>query len=146
MLWASKLQTEVALSTTEAEYVCLSQSLRDTIPLMNLLAEVRDKLDKDVISVPAVRCTLFEDNSGALEKASTPKMRPRTKHINIKYHHFRDHVRRKLISIEHVATEDQVADIFNQATPCGGILASSQVVATLVICESVKVVCSNKGV
>mgnify|MGYP006157307357 FL=1 len=117
MLWASKLQTEVALSTTEAEYVCLSQSLRDTIPLMNLLAEVRDKLDKDVISVPAVRCTLFEDNSGALELARTPKMRPRTKHINIKYHHFRDNVRRKLISIEHVATEDQVADIFTKPLP-----------------------------
>ena len=117
VLWASKLQTEVALSTTEAEYVCLSQSLRDTIPLMNLLAEVRDKLDKDVISVPAVRCTLFEDNSGALELARTPKMRPRTKHINIKYHHFRDHVRRKLISIEHVATEDQVADIFTKPLP-----------------------------
>ena len=84
---------------------------------VNLLAEVRDKLDKDVISVQAVRCTLFEDNSGALELARTPKMRPRTKHINIKYHHFRDHVRRKLISIEHVATEDQVADIFTKPLP-----------------------------
>jgi hypothetical protein len=119
VLWASKLQTKLALSTTEAEYVCLSQSLRDTILLMNLLvAEVRDKLDKDVLSVPAVHCTLFEANSEALELARTPKMRPRTKHhINIKYHHFRDHVRRKLISIEQVATEDQVADIFTKPLP-----------------------------
>jgi hypothetical protein len=32
ILWGSKLQTCIALSTTEAEYIVLSQSLRDTIP------------------------------------------------------------------------------------------------------------------
>ena len=37
IIWASKLQTQVALSTTEAEYIALSQSLRDTIPLMELI-------------------------------------------------------------------------------------------------------------
>jgi hypothetical protein len=117
IMWASKLQTEVAMSTTEAEYVCLSQSLRDAIPLMRLLTEIQQKLDPAVLAVPAVRCTLFEDNSGALELARTPKMRPRTKHINIKYHHFRDHVRRKIIRIEHVDTEDQVADMFTKPLP-----------------------------
>ena len=122
VLWASKLQTEVALSTTEAEYVCLSQSLRDTIPLMRLLEEVKRKLDHNVIAVPAVRCTLFEDNSGALELARTPKMRPRTKHINIKYHHFREYVRRKLIFIEHVDTQHQVADMFTKPLPLAAFL------------------------
>jgi len=69
ILWASKLQTEVALSTMEAEYVCLSQSLRDTNPLMRLMDEVKSRLDPSVNSIPSVRCTLFEDNSGALELA-----------------------------------------------------------------------------
>ena len=36
VLWASKLQTEVVLSTTEAKYIFLSQLLRDTIPIMRL--------------------------------------------------------------------------------------------------------------
>ena len=36
---------------------------------------------------------VFEDNNGALEMANKPKFRPRTKHIGIKYHHFRDRVR-----------------------------------------------------
>jgi hypothetical protein len=34
--WASKLQLQIALSTTEAEYIAISQSLRDVIPVMNL--------------------------------------------------------------------------------------------------------------
>mmetsp|Transcript_21599 Transcript_21599/g.27854 ORF Transcript_21599/g.27854 Transcript_21599/m.27854 type:complete len:94 (-) Transcript_21599:367-648(-) len=37
ILWASKLQTCISLSTTEAEYVVLLQSFRDTIPIMQLL-------------------------------------------------------------------------------------------------------------
>jgi len=61
-----------------------------------------------------LHCKAFEDNSGALELAKTPKMRPRTKHINIKYHHFREHVRTGLISIHKVASENQLADIFTK--------------------------------
>ena len=37
VLWNSKLQTHVALSATEAEYVALSQALRDIIPIMQLI-------------------------------------------------------------------------------------------------------------
>jgi hypothetical protein len=38
--WASKLHTQIALSTTEAEYIALSQSLREVIPMINLMTEV----------------------------------------------------------------------------------------------------------
>ena len=38
--WCSKLQTEIALSTTEAEYIALSQAMREVIPFMTLLEEV----------------------------------------------------------------------------------------------------------
>ena len=38
--WCSKLQTEIALSTAEAEYIVLSQALREVIPLMTLLEEL----------------------------------------------------------------------------------------------------------
>jgi hypothetical protein len=40
--WASKLQSQIALSTTEAKYIAMSQSLRDVIPVMNLLQEMRE--------------------------------------------------------------------------------------------------------
>lgn len=46
--------------------------------------------------------------------AQTPKMRPRTKHLNIKYHHFREAVADKLITIHRVGTESQMADIFTK--------------------------------
>jgi hypothetical protein len=41
----------------------------------------------------------------------------RTKHLNIKYHHFREEVRKGTISIYHIRTEDQIADIFTKPLP-----------------------------
>jgi hypothetical protein len=61
--------------------------------------------------------SVFEDNAGAIEIANVPKMRPRTKHLNIKYHHFREEVRKGTISIYHTRTEDQIADIFTKPLP-----------------------------
>jgi hypothetical protein len=55
------------------------------------------------------------DNAGAIEIANVPKIRPRTKHLNIKYHHFREEVKKETISIYHTRTEEQIADILNQA-------------------------------
>jgi hypothetical protein len=114
ILWTSKLQTQIALSTTEAEYIALSQSLRDTIPIMQLLEEIKEKRFNSPFTTPTVFCKAFEDNSGALELARLPKMRPRTKHINIVYHHFREHVRSGQIKVLPIKTADQIADIFTK--------------------------------
>ena len=110
----SKMQTEITLSTTEAEYVALSQSLRDVIPFMDFLTEVTDYYELD-LDKPEVKCSLFEDNNGALELAKAPKYRPRTKHIALKYHHFREHVKRGLIKIFPIDTKEQLADQFTKA-------------------------------
>jgi hypothetical protein len=117
LLWGSKLQTCISLSTTEAEYVALSQALRETIPIMNLLSELKDQGFHNDNTKPTVHCHAFEDNTGALELSKVHKMRPRTKHINNIYHHFRSHVRDGLISVTHVSTEDQVGDIFTKPLP-----------------------------
>ena len=114
LTWASRLQTEIALSTTEAEYIALSTALRDVIPIMNLLQELKEQNFINDFQLPKIHCKAFEDNSGALELARTPKMRPRTKHINIKYHHFRSYVDEGLISIHKINTNDQIADIFTK--------------------------------
>jgi len=68
-----------------------------------------------VNATPKVHCKVFEDNAGAIEIATVPKMRPRTKHLNIKYHHFREEVRKGTVSIYH--TKDQIADIFTKPLP-----------------------------
>ncbi len=62
----------------------------------------------------AIHCKIFEDNSGAIEMAKVPKMRPRTKHLNIKYPFFRQHVQTGLLSIHAFKTEDQIVDIFTK--------------------------------
>ena len=112
--WSSKLQTLTALSTTEAEYVALSMALREQIPLMELLKECnRHELDIHW-TVPKIHCKVFEDNSGALETACLPKVRPRTKHLNNVYHHFRQHVENQEISINSIDTDHQIADIFTK--------------------------------
>ncbi|EJK77403.1 hypothetical protein THAOC_00765, partial [Thalassiosira oceanica] len=115
--WASKLQTQVALSTTEAEYIALSQSLRDVIPIMELMIELKNRGFPVYCTSPIVHCKTFEDNSGALELGTLPKMRPRTKHINICYHHFREHVRKGYININAIGTENQTADILTKNLP-----------------------------
>ena len=43
IIWASKLQMEVVLSTTESEYVGLSESLHIAIVMMNLLKEMQEQ-------------------------------------------------------------------------------------------------------
>ena len=115
--WASKMQTITAMSTTEAEYIALSTSLRDVIPLMGMLQEAREHGLKMDYLPPKVHCTVFEDNRGALELAKLPKIRPRTKHINQSYHHFREHVERQEVSIHATPNEAQLADILTKPIP-----------------------------
>jgi hypothetical protein len=115
LLWKSQLQTEIALSTTESEYTGLSYALRDAIPIMELLKEMKMHGYPITTAQAKVHCQVFEDNSGALEMARTHKYRPRTKHLNIKLHHFRDYVERKEISIHAIPTADQPAGFLTKA-------------------------------
>eukprot|EP00804_Cyclotella_cryptica_P016390 CCRYP_004646-RB/>CCRYP_004646-RB protein AED:0.25 eAED:0.25 QI:0/-1/0/1/-1/0/1/0/202 len=115
VIWASKLQSQVALSTTKAEYIAMSMALRDVIPLMELIKEMREHKFDIVNTQPYMYCKVFEDNSGALELARLPRLHPRTKHINVCYHHFLEHVRKGLIKIFPVDTKDQIADTLTKA-------------------------------
>jgi hypothetical protein len=74
IIWASKLQSQVALTTTKAEYIALSMSLRDVLPIMFLLNEMREKGFQVICMALNVYCKVFEDNSGALELARLPKL------------------------------------------------------------------------
>ena len=110
ILWKSQLQGEIALSSTESEYIGLSYALREVIPLMKLLNEMKQHGFNIGSTTPEVRCKVFEDNSGALEMAKVHKFRARTKHLNTKLHHFRDYVTRKEIIPLPVESSDQLAD------------------------------------
>ena len=113
LTWCSKLQTEIALSTTESEYIALSQAMRETIPFMNLMVEVGDVFPLHNPK-PKFHCKVFEDNRSCIKVAESPRFTPRTKHIAIKYHHFRKHVSDGTIVILPISTHDQLADIFTK--------------------------------
>lgn len=74
IIWASQLQTEIAQSTTESEYIALSTALRQTIPLMRLIAELKTTMKLELDTTPKIHCKLFEDNSGAIELAHQNKV------------------------------------------------------------------------
>ena len=85
--WQSKLQTEIALSTTESEYIVLSTAIRETIPFLNLLKEISSTFGLST-STPTFNIKVWEDNESCIKVANSPKFTPRTKYIAIKYHHF----------------------------------------------------------
>ena len=61
IFWRSKLQTEIALSTCKAEYIALSAVMREVIPLIQLLKDL--KVNCDVVNIPPeVYYDVFEDN------------------------------------------------------------------------------------
>ena len=59
IIWASKLQSQVALSTTEAEYIAISMSRRDVLPIMFLLKEMREQGFSVICTEPHVYCKFF---------------------------------------------------------------------------------------
>ena len=72
--WDSKMQTQVALSTMEAEYITLSTALREQIHFLELVKEVIQENIDIKFQHPIIHCKAFEDNSGALEMAKLPKI------------------------------------------------------------------------
>jgi hypothetical protein len=117
IVWGSKMQPLISLSTTEAELQSLSSTLRETLGLMNLLQELQQRGFPIPFTKPTVRCKVYEDNAACIQVATQPKMRPRTKHLSVRLHHFRQHVLDKTITIEHISTKDQIGDIMTKALP-----------------------------
>ena len=122
IIWTSKIQTTIALSSTKTEYAALSQSMREAVPLMSLIAEMKSKGFNVVSKAPRVHCKAFEDNHNAIELAKLPKLRPRTKHINITYHHFRQYVSNGTVKIFPICTTEQCADILTKPLPQNSFL------------------------
>ena len=92
----------------------MSQALREVITLIALIQEMTDHKVPLPDTSTTIKCTVFEDNAGAIELAKCPKMRPRTKYINVKYHHFRSFVQDGTIKLSKVTSESQLADILTK--------------------------------
>lgn len=107
--WLSKKQPIVTLSTCEAEYVAASWCVCHAIWLRNLLSEIELK---------QLRATVIKvDNKSAIELEKNPVNHERSKHIDVRFHFIRDHVKKGSIELVHVASQEQAADIFTKPLP-----------------------------
>ncbi|GKC76372.1 hypothetical protein Tco_1127146 [Tanacetum coccineum] len=103
--WFSKKQTALAISTTEAEYVSAGKACQQALWMKQALVDYDIKLD-DI--------TVLCDNKGAIDLSINPILHSRTKHIEIQHHFLRDNVQKGNITIEKVASEDNIADILTK--------------------------------
>ena len=120
VLWKSKLQTEIALSTMEAEYVALSASCKDLFPLIDITKEICSnfgpQFNLHLRDITNMHIKIHEDNAGALTlgKLEPRRMTPRSKHYAIKYHWFREQIGPRRIDLVKISSEDQLGDLFTK--------------------------------
>jgi hypothetical protein len=116
VLWKSKLQREIALSTMEAEYVALSASCIDLFPLIDVTQEICSTCGLILQSTTDMHIKIHEDNAGALlwGKLEPCQMTPRSKHYAIKYHWFREHIGPRKIELMKISSENQLGDLFTK--------------------------------
>jgi hypothetical protein len=110
LVWKSQLQTEISLSTLEAEYSALSYALKTLLPLKRILVEVVAVLDIPSPLRTSVQARVFEDNQGAYYLATNQRLTNRTKYFLVKYHWFWSHYNRKEFQVFKVDTGNQLAD------------------------------------
>ncbi len=106
--WASRKQKVVVTSTTESEYIATSEALKEAIWLRQLFSEL-ELLEKE--KPTPLHC----DNNGATCLVYDPAFHARVKHLDIRYHYVRERVVSGEISVNRIATADNVADIFTKA-------------------------------
>jgi hypothetical protein len=116
VLWKSKIQTEIALSTMESEYIALSTAMRSLVHLRALLFEIGQHHNVSVKQRMSTISTVFEDNQACHILATTdpPRLTPRSKSLDIKYHWFCMHLNTDTIIIKDIPTSDQKGDGFTK--------------------------------
>lgn len=108
LVWRSKKQPAVTLSTCEAELVALSFAMQEALWLRRLLAE----LEFDTADDPT---PMLEDNQGAIALVKDHKFSDRTKHVDIKYFFAREQMATGSFTLEYCTTADMLADAFTKA-------------------------------
>ena len=107
--WRSKKQTTIALSSTEAEYIALSEAGREACWLRNLYEEIGYTQKSPNI--------IKGDNDGSIAMARNPQFHKRSKHIATRWHWIRDLVQENIINIESCRDPEQTADILTKPLP-----------------------------
>jgi len=106
IVWKSKSQKSVTLSSSKAEFVALSEAVKEIKFVVQVLESIGVKVKFPII----VRV----DNVGAIFMAENVTNSQRTKHVDIRYHFVREFVVDGYIKIIFVKTEENRADMFTK--------------------------------
>jgi len=103
--WESRKQRTVALSSTEAEYMAVTEGTKEAIHLQNFLNE---------LGIKKKPVAIYNDNQGAGELIKNPVFHSRTKHIDARHHFVRDAYEQERIDPKYLQTEDMAADVLTK--------------------------------
>ena len=106
---SSRKQNLVATSSTNAEYVALSEASGEALWIQKLL------LDLNITGVRYHPAKMLCDNTGALALAYLPTHSKRSKHIDLRFHFVRDYVENGAVTLEHVISKNNLADGFTKS-------------------------------
>ena len=102
VMWGSKKQQVVALSSSEAEYMALSIVTRELLWARQFLEEIGFYQTKATV--------VHEDNRGCIFIANENAINHRTKHIDIRHHFIRDAVKKGQVVLHPCSTNEMIAD------------------------------------
>ena len=106
--WASRKQQVVALSSTEAEYIALTEGAKELIWLQRLFGE---------LGFQQSSFTLFSDSKSAIHLAKNSAFHSRTKHIETRFHFIRHALEEGRLQLEKIDTKVNPADVFTKVVP-----------------------------
>jgi len=112
IVYRSIRQPCVALSTMEAEYIALSEAARETLWLRALLAEI--SVCENHLYTKPNSTTIWSDSQAAISFGNSFIEKTRTKHIAIKFHFLREHVKEKELCLKYIPGYNNVADILTK--------------------------------
>jgi hypothetical protein len=104
--WKSKLQTVVALSSAESEYMALCAGVQHAVFLRAILS------DMELSQSPTL---IWQDNQSCIALAQNSLTNSRTKHIDVKFHFIREKILSEEIIVKYCPTAEMLADIFTKA-------------------------------
>ena len=115
VLWTSNLQSVVALSTFESEFMATATSVQYTLYSRNVYAELykHQNTATNVFSPT----TVFSDNQPNIDGIRNQSSSPRSRHIDLRYHFIVDEVLKKRISVVHIPGLENPADMLTKPLP-----------------------------
>jgi len=108
--WASKKQSTIATSSTEAEYTAATLATKEALWLRNLL--------KSLNVVQTSPTTMYEDNQGCIALTHNLVHHERTKHFDIQAHFVWEKFESRDIDLMHLPSAYNTADILTKPLPC----------------------------